>query len=64
MYDKAKVGRINALVQTIEDAEQKLNAELGGEGLKQRAPQKCGNCGEAGHTKATCTRPKQEGSPA
>jgi hypothetical protein len=30
MYDKAKVERINTLVQTIEEAEQKLNAELGG----------------------------------
>jgi hypothetical protein len=35
MYDKAKVERINALVQTIEDAEAKLNAELGGEAPKR-----------------------------
>jgi hypothetical protein len=35
MYDKAKVERINALVQTIEEAEDKLNAELGGAPTKR-----------------------------
>jgi hypothetical protein len=35
MYDKAKVERINALVETIEDAEAKLNAELGGAPVKK-----------------------------
>jgi hypothetical protein len=61
MYDKAKVERINSLVQTIEDAEAKLNAELGGETVKQRAPQKCSKCGVEGHTARNCT---QGGSPA
>jgi hypothetical protein len=53
MYDRAKVERINALVKTIEDAEAKLNAELGGEPVKKtwsRRPK--------------TDAPKTEGSPA
>lgn len=52
MYDKAKVERINALVHQIEDAEEKLNAELGGAPTKRtwnRRPK---------------DETKQEGSPA
>lgn len=53
MYDRAKVERIKALAKTIEDAEAKLNAELGGEGPKKtwsRRPKS--------------DEPKTEGSPA
>ena len=62
-YQK-KVDRVNELVREIKEHETELQNIFGGEGVKQRAPQRCGNCGEAGHTKATCPNPKQEGSPA
>jgi hypothetical protein len=60
-YQK-KVERVNELVREIKERETELESIFGGE--KQRAPQKCGSCGETGHTKATCPKPKQDGSPA
>jgi hypothetical protein len=55
-----RAAKIAELSREIKTKEAELDALLGGSGevAKSRAPQKCGKCGEEGHSARTCPNTK------
>jgi hypothetical protein len=48
--------RVRELLDQRDEIDKELQALI--TGTKERKPQKCGNCGEEGHTARSCDKPK------
>jgi hypothetical protein len=62
MDNHEKARQAMQLSREIREKEDELTRLFGGEAARQRVPQKCGVCNEAGHTARFC--PKKENAGA